>query len=76
MEVHANLFEYFDVSDDNSELLFIATASFDFLKNEELIGLSSFFDKLFTTYDSEVLFVLALLDGQYLCNFTSLRLKE
>lgn len=76
MEVHANFFEYFDISHDNSKLLFVISFTWDLLKNEKLIRLSSFFDKLFTTDDSKVFFVLAFLNGQHLSDFTGFRLKE
>ena len=76
MEVHANFIEYFDISHDNSKLLFEISCSCYFLKNEKLKRVSSFFDKLFTTDDGKVFFVLAFLNGQHLSDFTGFWLKE
>jgi hypothetical protein len=72
MEVHANHFKDFDVSDDNSELLFIVTTSRYYLKNKKLKRVSLIFYKLFTTDNGKILFVLALLNGQNLSNLSSL----
>ena len=63
MEIHANFFEYFDISHDNSKFLFIISSTWDLPKNEKLIRLSSFFDKLFTADNGKVFFVLAFLNG-------------
>ena len=77
MEVHADLLEDIDVSHDDSELLFeVIVASTDFFEDEKLIGLSSLFNKLGTTNNSNVFFVLAFLNGQHLSNLTCLWLEE
>ena len=49
METHAHLCKDFDISNDNSILLFVFSGSLDSLKDEKLIWLGSVFDELLST---------------------------
>jgi hypothetical protein len=80
MKLHCHFFEYLDVSNYHADDLFksvsIAVFTRFSFKNEKLIRQGLVLNVFFAANYSQVLLILALLDGQDLRNFPCLRCKE